>query len=31
MAQSAEKEKMLKLTTDQIEQKFGRGSIMRLG
>ena len=31
MAQSAEKEKILKLTTDQIEQKFGRGSIMRLG
>ena len=31
MAQSAEKEKMLKLTTDQIEQKFGRGSIIRLG
>ena len=31
MAQSAEKEKMLKLTTDQIEQKFGRGSIMRRG
>lgn len=26
-----EKEKMLKLTTDQIESKFGRGSIMRLG
>lgn len=26
-----EKAKMLKITTDQIEQKFGRGSIMKLG
>ena len=26
-----QKEKMLKLTTDQIESKFGRGSIMKLG
>ena len=26
-----DKEKMLKLTTDQIESKFGRGSIMKLG
>ncbi|MCL2825921.1 MAG: recombinase RecA [Eggerthellaceae bacterium] len=26
-----EKEKVLKLTTDQIESKFGQGSIMRLG
>ena len=26
-----EKSKMLKLTTDQIETKFGKGSIMRLG
>ncbi|MCH4184355.1 MAG: recombinase RecA [Eggerthellaceae bacterium] len=25
------KEKMLKMTTDQIEKKFGQGSIMRLG
>ena len=28
---SDEKTKMLKLTTDQIESKFGKGSIMRLG
>ncbi len=28
---NADKEKMLKLTTDQIESKFGRGSIMKLG
>ena len=26
-----EKEKLLKLTTDQIESKFGKGSIMKLG
>ena len=26
-----EKAKMLKITTDRIEQKFGRGSIMKLG
>ena len=26
-----DKEKMLKITTDQIESKFGRGSIMKLG
>ena len=26
-----DKEKMLKLTTDQIESKFGKGSIMTLG
>jgi recombination protein RecA len=26
-----DKEKMLKLTTDQIEHKFGKGSIMKLG
>ena len=26
-----EKAKMLKLTTDQIESKFGQGSIMKLG
>ncbi len=26
-----EKERMLKMTTDQIESKFGRGSIMKLG
>ena len=26
-----DKEKVLKLTTDQIEQKFGKGSIMTLG
>ncbi len=26
-----EQEKMLKITTDQIESKFGRGSIMKLG
>ena len=25
-----DKEKMLKITTDQIESKFGRGSIMKL-
>ena len=31
MAQSQSKEQILKLTTDQIEQKFGRGSIMKLG
>lgn len=31
MAQSNEKEKMLKITTDQIEQRFGRGTIMKLG
>lgn len=31
MSQNQDKEKMLKLTTDQIEQKFGRGSIMKLG
>lgn len=31
MALNPDKEKMLKLTTDQIEQKFGRGSIMKLG
>ena len=26
-----EKSKMLKLTTDQIETKFGKGSIMKFG
>ena len=26
-----DKEKALKITTDQIEQKFGKGSIMKLG
>ena len=26
-----EKEKLLKITTDQIENKFGKGSIMKLG
>ena len=26
-----DKEKMLKLTTDQIESKFGKGAIMTLG
>ena len=26
-----DKEKMLKLTTDQIESKFGKGSIMKYG
>lgn len=31
MAEESEREKMLKLTTDQIEQKFGRGTIMKLG
>lgn len=31
MAHQEDKSKMLKLTTDQIEQKFGRGSIMKLG
>ena len=31
MAQVKDKEAMLKLTTDQIESKFGQGSIMRLG
>ncbi len=31
MANSQDKQAMLKLTTDQIEQKFGRGSIMKLG
>lgn len=31
MSQNQDKDKMLKLTTDQIEQKFGRGSIMKLG
>ena len=31
MALSQEKENMLKLTTEQIEQRFGNGSIMRLG
>ena len=28
---SQDKEKALKITTDQIEQKFGKGSIMKLG
>ncbi len=28
---NADKEKLLKLTTDQIQQKFGQGSIMKLG
>lgn len=28
---NAEKEKLLKLTTDSIQQKFGQGSIMKLG
>jgi len=31
MSQNQDKDKMLKLTTDQIEQKFGSGSIMKLG
>ena len=31
MTSSQEKEKMIKLTTDQIEKKFGVGSIMKLG
>lgn len=31
MAQNQDKDKMLKATTDQIEQKFGQGAIMRLG
>ncbi len=31
MPQSQDKQKMLKMTTDQIEQKFGQGSIMKLG
>ena len=31
MAQEQDKEKTLKLTTDQIEHKFGKGSIMKLG
>ena len=26
-----DKDKALKITTDQIEQKFGKGSIMKLG
>lgn len=28
---NADKEELLKLTTDQIQQKFGKGSIMKLG
>ena len=28
---SEDKDKILKLTTDQIESKFGKGSIMKLG
>ena len=28
---SQDKEKTLKITTDQIEQKFGKGAIMKLG
>ena len=31
MAQTQDKDKLLKITTDQIEQKFGQGAIMRLG
>lgn len=31
MSQAADKEKTLKPTLDQIEKKFGRGSIMKLG
>ena len=28
---NSDKEQLLKLTTDQIQQKFGKGSIMKLG
>ncbi|MBR2789671.1 MAG: DNA recombination/repair protein RecA, partial [Eggerthellaceae bacterium] len=28
---NAEKEELLKLTTDQIEKKYGKGSIMMMG
>ena len=28
---SQDKEQVLKITTDQIEQKFGKGAIMKLG
>lgn len=31
MAQTQNKEKMLELTTEQIEKKFGKGAIMKLG
>ena len=31
MAQTLEKDKMLELTTEQIEKKFGKGAIMKLG
>ena len=31
MAQTPNKEKMLELTTEQIEKKFGKGAIMKLG
>lgn len=31
MAQNQDKDKMLKVTTEQIEQKFGQGAIMKLG
>lgn len=31
MTQNQDKDKMLKVTTDQIEQKFGQGAIMKLG
>ncbi len=31
MAQSQDKQNMLKITTDQIEQKFGQGAIMKYG
>ena len=31
MAQTQNKDKMLELTTEQIEKKFGKGAIMKLG
>ena len=31
MSQDKDRDKMLELTTEQIERKFGQGSIMKLG